>query len=360
MDVIHGRTSTLDLLVNRLEQDIRRRGLGAGDRYLSAPEVARMLSVSTTTAHRAMQTLARRQMLVRRRNLGTFVGPHFEIKRGTTMRTVYAVMESPGLDKDAVPLESFIYGIRSRMKNANVQVTFLPRGDVNVIVRELLHSASAAGNVAGFVPISCPREVYRRLANSGIPTVVLGTPHVDQKDIASVDVDNRMAGQLLTQYLTGCGHRRIAVLMALEGQPGTNCFFDGVSDALTTAQLPHNALIHRIVPVEASAVASQLHELLAMPERPTALIARTPTMAKAVMAAFDLLQAPVADRCEIVYQNHPAVEKNDLPFTCVQPQLSFGEIIGRIGEMLERLGTGEVLDLQRVVIPVELCRRSSP
>ena len=48
---------------------------------MAASEAAEMLNVSTATAHRAMQVLARRKMLVRRRNRGTFVGPHFEIKQ---------------------------------------------------------------------------------------------------------------------------------------------------------------------------------------------------------------------------------------------------------------------------------------
>ena len=349
-------TSSLHHLASRLEQDIRQRGLWAGDRYLTASEAAELLGVSTATAHRAMRVLARRRMLVRHPSRGTFVGPHFEMKQSTMIRTVCALMPAPALDRDTPPLESFIYAIRSRVSKSNVQINFLPPSDVQAYVQELLQASFAAGNVVGFVPISCPREVYRRLADSGVPTVVFGTPYIDQRDIASVDVDNRGAGQLLTEFLTGCGHRRMAVLMGSEGQPGTNCFFDGVSDALTEAELPHNALIVRHVPVEPAAVAAQLHELLAMPDRPTALIARTPQMARAALMALDRLKVPAADRCEIVYQNHPATEQGDLPLTCVQPCVSYGEIIGRIGEMLEQLGRGDILEQRQVVIPVELCR----
>jgi DNA-binding LacI/PurR family transcriptional regulator len=324
---------------------------------MTATEAGDLLGVSTATAHRAMQVLARRQMLVRHPSRGTFVGPHFEMKPSTLIRTVCALMPTPALDRDTIPLEPFIHAIRSRVSKSNVQMHFLPPGDSQAYLQELLQSSLVVGNVAGFVPISCPREVYRRLADSGIPTVVLGTPYVDQRDIASVDVDNRAAGRLLTEYLIGSGHRRMAVLMSAEGQPGTNCFFDGVSDALTEAELPHNALIVRHVPVEPAAVAAQLHELLAMPERPSALIARTPQMARAVLVAFESLQVPAADRCEIVYQNHPAAEQGELALTCVQPSISFAEIIGRVAEMLEQLGSGEMLEEKRVVIPMELCRK---
>jgi DNA-binding LacI/PurR family transcriptional regulator len=344
----------LDSLVARLEQDIRQRGLWAGDPYLSAPEVAAMLGISATTAHRAMQALAARQMLIRRRNRGTFVGPFFEMKHSSSIRTVYALMPAPGLNTDTIPLDPFIYGVRSKIRNANVQVCFLPPGDARGYLEDLLCQALTAGNAASFVPISCPREIYRRLADSGAPTVVFGTPYIDQRDIPSVDVDNRMAGRLLMEHLIGGGHRRMAVLMAAEGQPGTNCFFDGVSEAMTQSELPHNALIQRSVPLENSAVEAQLRELLAMSEPPTAIIARTPMMAKAVMSALEHIPTPAADSCEIVYQDHPATEGGELPLTRVKPRVSFGEIIGRVGAMLNRLGEGKPLENVHEVIPMDL------
>jgi DNA-binding LacI/PurR family transcriptional regulator len=319
--------------------------------------VAQMMGVSTATAHRAMQVLAKRRMLVRRRNRGTFIGPHFEVGRGTLVRTVHAIMEAPGLDRNEIPLDGLVRGIRSRLKDVNVQITFLPQGDPQAFVQELLGSAAAVGSVVGFLPVSCPREVYRRLFDSGVPTVVLGTPYIDQRDIPSIDVDNRTAGRLLAEFLIGGGHSRMVVLMATEGQPGTNCFFDGVSDALTKAELPHNALIVRHVPVEPAAVAAQLRELLAMPEPPTALIARTPQMVRAVSAAFDSLGIAPAKRCEIVYQNHPATENGAPSFVCAQPAVSMNEIVARAAEMLDRIGRGESLDETRVVVPVELCRK---
>ena len=39
-------TSAAGLLAQKLEQDIRRRGLGPGERYLTAAEAARLLHVS--------------------------------------------------------------------------------------------------------------------------------------------------------------------------------------------------------------------------------------------------------------------------------------------------------------------------
>ena len=157
------------------------------------------------------------------------------------IRTVYVLMPSPAFDRDVFPLETFIYGIRSRI-HANVLVSFLPRGDSETDIRDLLQTGPSTGIVAGFVPVSCPHDVYRQLADSGMPTVISGTPYVDQMDIASVDIDHREAGRLLAEYLADRGCRRMALITAMEGRPGDNDFYDGVSEALTAAGLPHNAL----------------------------------------------------------------------------------------------------------------------
>ena len=350
--------SKLERLAARLEQDIRQRGLCAGDRYMTAPEAADLLGVSTGMAHRAMRALAQGRKLVRRRNCGTFVGPHFEMKRTTATRTVYVLMPSLGIDRDVFPLETFIYGVRTRIQ-ANVQVSFLPQSNTQAYLREFLHSIPSMGVVSGLVPISCPHDVYRQLANSGVPTVIVGTPYVDHMDIASVDVDNHEAGRLLAEYLIECGHRRIALITAMDGRPGDNGFYDGVSEALTAASLPHNALIMRIVPMQPTALTAQLGRLLIKPDMPTGLIVRSTNMARAVSKAFCNLEVHADRRCEIVYQRYQPIEGIELPFTYVRARVSFDNVVGLIANMLEQLGRGEVLDEPRVVIPVDLCRRSS-
>jgi DNA-binding LacI/PurR family transcriptional regulator len=102
----------------------------------------------------------------------------------------------------------------------------------------LIESAKAAGETAGFIAISCPREVYRILSDTNLPMVIHGSAYLDQENIPSVDVDNREAGKLLTEYLIQRGHRRMALLCVTDHLPGDNLFFDGTSEPLTAARLP--------------------------------------------------------------------------------------------------------------------------
>ena len=71
-----------------LEQHIRRSGLKAGDRYITAKDAGKLLGKSVMTAQRAMTLLAQRKLLERRPKAGTFIaesafsGPDLKCGRG--------------------------------------------------------------------------------------------------------------------------------------------------------------------------------------------------------------------------------------------------------------------------------------
>ena len=67
------------------------RGLGPGDRYMTAAEAGRLLNVSGASAHRAMVVLAERQLLVRR-SVGTFGGPKLKRRAVVGAPTVYILV----------------------------------------------------------------------------------------------------------------------------------------------------------------------------------------------------------------------------------------------------------------------------
>jgi len=61
----------------------------------------------------------------------------------------------------------------------SVQFSFIPPTQGVEFVRQLVHAAQQAGQFTGVIPISCPREVYRLLSDSGAPVVVLGSLYPD-------------------------------------------------------------------------------------------------------------------------------------------------------------------------------------
>jgi DNA-binding transcriptional regulator YhcF (GntR family) len=227
--------SNLSLLVKRIENDIRTRALRPGDRYLTAADVGLMLGVSAATAHRAMNVMVTQNLLEREHGRGTFIGAGIGPQRAVSIRTVYIFIEELQRDLTSVPLDSIVAAVRSELVNTNVQFCFIPRSSGAEYVRNLIDAAQRAGHFAGAIPISCSHEVYRYLAGTGAPVVVLGSLYSDQWELTSVDVDYYTAGHLLAKYLCSRGHKRIALFATGGGRPGDNAFYDGVSQALTEA-----------------------------------------------------------------------------------------------------------------------------
>lgn len=128
-------------------------------------------------------------------------------------------------------------------------------------------------------------EVIRQIAATGIP-VVLVESYLDYA-IHAVTADNFTAGLMATQHLIDLGHRRIS---ALRGPSK----YSSLRDRLRghhTALLEHGiALDHDLQPPHVSGHPQkgylQMRQLLALPERPTAVFAVSDKSALGAMVAI--------------------------------------------------------------------------
>jgi prepilin-type N-terminal cleavage/methylation domain-containing protein/prepilin-type processing-associated H-X9-DG protein len=346
--------SNLSLLVKRIENDIRTRALRPGDRYLTAADVGLMLGVSAATAHRAMNVMVTQNLLEREHGRGTFIGAGIGPQRAVSIRTVYIFIEELQRDLTSVPLDSIVAAVRSELVNTNVQFCFIPRSSGAEYVRNLVDAAQRAGHFAGAIPISCSHEVYRYLAGTGAPVVVLGSLYSDQWELTSVDVDYYTAGHLLAKYLCSRGHKRIALFATGGGRPGDNAFYDGVSQALTEAGWAPNALTMRIFPQDFDAFRSQASELLCHPRRPSAIICTSDRLVSSVAACAKELKLSVPDDLELVFQSPSTPDARLAQYAYVQPQSSFSEVATLLAEMLRKQSDRNMTEKQHVVLPVEL------
>ncbi len=312
-----------------------------------------MLSVSPATAHRAMDLLVQRRLLVRHQGRGTFVGDAIGRPLAAHIRTIYVLLTDEGENVSSFDLDALINAVRGRIGGTNVQFTFLPREGSVEYIRELIGSAQSSGQFAGAIPISCSREVYRYLAQAGAPMVVLGSLYVDQQHIAAVDIDYKQAGWLLAHHLLGRGHKRMALLTTGEGRPGDHAFFDGVSNALTEAGLPHNALAVRIFPRDFETFRAQVREVLDRPDRPTGIICHSERMVGAVLATAEQLGLSVPRDVELAFQGQ-ARSSDEHRFARVEPKLGFDKISQVIADMLRQVMQGKRPEQERIVVPVEL------
>lgn len=322
-------------VAERLEQDIRRRGLVAGDRYLTADEAGRLCGVSTATANRAMQLLARRQLLVRQRRSGSFVGSPAASRRAVLVEAVYVVIPASVPPGTSVRYESMVDPMRKVLGEVNIQFCFLPDRDASQYLKELLRPALEAGQLAGVVAVSCAAEVYRYLAGLGVPFVIAGSWYGEDDSPPCVDADNHQAGHLLAEYLIRRGHRRIALINEQSDRPGDHDFVDGVGEALSLAGLAPNCLLIRNAPRDAHMFGVQLRHMMRTEHRPTALICRglsVATMAEGILRGMALR---VHQDVEITCEDFASPQIASSGYVHVNPDLTFPQIAELLGSILK-------------------------
>jgi len=343
-------------LAQRLEHDIRSRGLAPGHRYLTGEESARLLGTSIATANRALQVLAERDLVVRRRASGTFVGPAMTRTDVTNVRTVSILVPASEKSYSTLRLDPLVEGLLSNMNDvSDVRVSYVPSdGDVD-FVRSLLEPVSASGQLAGVVAVSCSYDVYRYLGDSEYPLVVMGSLYPGQSH-PSIDTDERQAGYLLANYLIERGHRRLAMLSNSETCPGDHHFHDGVSEALTEAKMPHNALVLRAPGPNLAVLRGQVTELMQMAERPTGVMVRLPRWADEVATLVRSHGLDVPKDVEVVFKAFAGGEINNSGFSHVRPSMPYREMAQLVGRMLSQSRQRLPLEQRTVVLSYEMCR----
>ena len=352
-------TTLLLDLAERLESDIRGRCLSPGNRYLTAEESARMLGTSVATANRALRILAERDIVVRRRNSGTFIGPAIHSEEPVSQQAIVSIIAPARMRTDgSIRFDLIIQGVLANFPNvADVRIGYVPDEGGIASAKRLIEPIRQSGLLAGVIAISQSRDIYRYLGESEYPLVVMGSLYSDQP-YHSIDADERAAGRMLVSHLIDRGHKKLAVFSDSEYCPGDNFFRDGVNESLTAANWSPSDLIWRMPGTDPSVLRAQLLELLAMPERPTGMVVKLPRWADEIAEIVQDRGLRVPEDIEIVFKGFAMGEagKSRFPHAC--PSLPYRQIAGKVGQMLATLYEQMPIDSLAVVVPYEM--RQSP
>src|SRR6478672_7846029 len=147
--------TTVSRLAEHVAHDIRARGLKPGDRYLTTTEIGEQFDVSAATAHRALKILAQRDIVIRRQNRGTFVGPRLEENLPTRIPTVCVLrLEETRFDPSVrMKVDVLVKELESQMPDVDVHLGYVPPSDGDAYVRALLKSLRQMGDLAGVLAI---------------------------------------------------------------------------------------------------------------------------------------------------------------------------------------------------------------
>jgi LacI family transcriptional regulator len=140
----------------------------------------------------------------------------------------------------------------------------------------LLSSLPLTGRLDGLLVMALPLddELARGLHKQRLPTVLV---EVDRPDFTTVAIDDAAGGRMVAEHLAGRGHRRFAFVgeqqssnaYVSQSQARLGGFRQGL--AATGLELPESAV--RLVRHSAAAARDAVRELLAGPDRPTAVFA---------------------------------------------------------------------------------------
>jgi LacI family transcriptional regulator len=254
----------------------------------SARDVARLAGVSTATVSRALNLPAQVDPKTRRRVQEAIAKlryvPHGAARALRSQRS--------GMVGAVVP--SFAYALYARTTSA-LQQGLDERGyslvlaehhyDLATEVRVTEQLVQHGVDAFVFVGLDHDPALFSLLDAYGRPYVL--TWGVDAARLRpSIGFDNRAATYALTRYLVGLGHRRFGLISApAAGNDRARERGAGVRAALASAGLTLEPACVQYAPIDLPAAAQAMRRLLALPVRPTAVVATNDVFAVGAMMA---------------------------------------------------------------------------
>ncbi len=151
----------------------------------------------------------------------------------------------------------------------------------------------------------------------GTPVVAID-PHEGPAAIPTVDSDNFGGAVLATEHLIGLGHRRIGYLGGREDLESSRLRESGYRSALSAAGLDVDPALVRVGGYRRASSHGPVHELLTVPERPTAIFAANDLSAiEAIEVATELGLAVPADLSVVGFDNVPESVLTTPPLTTI-------------------------------------------
>jgi DNA-binding LacI/PurR family transcriptional regulator len=201
-----------------------------------------------------------------------------------------------------------------------------------------------------------PDLEVERINAAGLPCILVDGVH---PSLPSIAVDDVAGGEMATRHLIELGHRRVALI----GDPPPEFRFDwsrdrtrGYEQALSRAGIDvrpeyvreGTRLLH-----VARGIAA---ELLALPERPTAIFAASDTQAFGAIEAARALGIRVPEELSVIGFDDIEVASYVGLTTVRQPLFESGR---RGAELLLRALSGRQVDVRTELLPLELVVRST-
>jgi LacI family transcriptional regulator len=220
------------------------------------------------------------------------------------------------------------------------------------------HLAGACGAGAIIVTSDLTEPQRQALARANVPYVLIDPVDLPGPDVPSVGATNWAGAYEATEHLLQLGHRRIAMIGGPQRLLCSRARIDGYRAALDAAGLPIDPTLIRHGDFHHFGGCTRARELLALPDRPTAIFAGSDEQAFGVVEAARTCGLSVPGDLSVVgFDDLPMSRWASPPLTTVrQPLAQMGRAAA---QMLQSLMEGRALNSCRVELSTALIVRSS-
>ena len=237
-------------------------------------------------------------------------------------------------------LGELIQGLGELCDEHDLSVLLVPPLDGSL--ETAIRSASVDGFVSlGLTPGDGALDLLDRL---GIPNVLIDSD--ESRDHAVVNVDDAAGAELAARHLLELGPRRLAIVVlpparCERGDPPTAARrLAGYRTAIAASGAPEPVVV--AAGISTAAGARALHALPAGPDRPTAVLAMSDTVAIGILSAAHAAGMRVPEDLSVVgYDDVPMAAFTRPPLTTVrQPIIEKGRLAARL--LIEQMNGGHV------------------
>jgi DNA-binding LacI/PurR family transcriptional regulator len=330
--------------------------------------VAERVGVSSMTVSNAfsrpdqLSAALRERILAVAAELG-YVGPDpaaRTLARGTTGTVGILVTDSLHYVFTDVFSATFLASIAEELAGNGLALTILPPDGTGTVVP----TRDVAMDAAIVYSCGIDADGLGWLRKRGLPLVQVDQPF--DPAVTSINIEDRAGAEAAARHVVDLGHRRVAVVVVGAGDPTT----DGGShqeqrmlgwlDALAPAGV-EPVVVHCAVSAEDDAV-DAVSELLARPDRPTALLCFSDALAAGALRAARAAGLDVPTDLTVVgFDDSPLARRTDPPLTTVrQDAVAKGRAAAAaVVDALDRRRAGQPAQVEHVVLPAELVVRAS-
>jgi LacI family transcriptional regulator len=213
-----------------------------------------------------------------------------------------------------------------------------------------------------YAPISGAKktllELFEPIQKKNTPAVIIDVP-LPGANVDTILVDSRSGAYQLAELLITMGHRRIAIITGEKNYYTSSERLTGALSALEKAGIKQQKCLIRYTEYDILTSQKAAHELLQLPERPTAFFAANNFIGLGIIRAVREAGLRIPEDISLVcFDDIPQASLID-PFLTVaaQPTYEIGQIASKM--LIERMSGVCDTEPRTVVLPVEIIKRRS-